>query len=301
MPVAAKPGGARDDYGVALRAVEISRRVTALPAVATLDWLDRAATALIGKYAGLVAGLLVGEVLESGEIRNHEAHGVSVGRGGDRIRLAAGEDARAAEFRCRLESLHTLSVEVLRSRREKPVCVRLSEGLGQAWRASIVGDLLRPFGARDALVCVASIPGSGETRGVAAILGECVDSGVLDTALVRAAVGFIAERASLALGCEPVRRSSWVSEREQRVLEYLILGMSVPEIAAELGRSPHTVNDHVKSLHRKLATRSRGELIARALGHRGPDKDVAGMAHALPERDDAPTESVESGHVRAVV
>ena len=39
------------------------------------------------------------------------------------------------------------------------------------------------------------------------------------------------------------------------------------EIADALERSPHTVHDHVKSLHRKLNASSRGELIARTLGH----------------------------------
>lgn len=60
-----------------------------------------------------------------------------------------------------------------------------------------------------------------------------------------------------------------MTDREQDVLERLILGRSVREIAEELGRSPHTVHDHVKSLHRKLDASSRGELVARALGH-GP-------------------------------
>jgi DNA-binding CsgD family transcriptional regulator len=60
---------------------------------------------------------------------------------------------------------------------------------------------------------------------------------------------------------------SWLTLREQEVLEQLTLGRSVKEIAQDLGRSPHTVHDHVKSLHRKLAATTRGELIARALGH----------------------------------
>jgi DNA-binding CsgD family transcriptional regulator len=299
MPVALMPGRSRDEFEVALRAVEISQRVSNLPAVATLDWLDRAAACLVGTHAGLVAGLLVGEVSDSGEIRKHEAHGVSVGRPAEKIRLVTGEDTRANELRCRLESLHTLSVEVSPGRREHPVCVRLSEALGQAWRASIVGDLLRPLGARDALVCVASIPGSGGRRAVAAILGECSESSVFDGALLRAAMKFIAERAELALGREAFRRSSWVSEREQRVLELLILGMSVPEIAAELGRSPHTVNDHVKSLHRKLATRSRGELIARALGHLGICR--AREPEASRPHDDERHEPATAAPVRAVV
>jgi len=59
----------------------------------------------------------------------------------------------------------------------------------------------------------------------------------------------------------------WLTEREHEVLARLIEGRSVRAIADELGRSPHTVHDHVKSLHRKLDASSRGELIAKALGH----------------------------------
>jgi len=57
----------------------------------------------------------------------------------------------------------------------------------------------------------------------------------------------------------------WLSSREASVLEGLVLGKSVAEIAADLSRSPHTVHDHAKALHRKLGVRSRAELVARAI------------------------------------
>lgn len=59
----------------------------------------------------------------------------------------------------------------------------------------------------------------------------------------------------------------WLTPREQDVLELLVEGKSVREISDELSRSPHTVHDYVKSLHRKLGASSRGELVARVLGH----------------------------------
>ena len=60
------------------------------------------------------------------------------------------------------------------------------------------------------------------------------------------------------------------------VLEQLILGKSVREIAEMIQRSPHTVHDHVKNLHRKLGATSRGALIARALGRLGEVRRHAG-------------------------
>ncbi len=96
--------------------------------------------------------------------------------------------------------------------------------------------------------------------------------------VLRSAMPVLAERLRVALGGGG-ERSAWLSEREQRVLELLTGGLTVPEIAALLGRSQHTVHDYVKSLHRKLGTNSRGALIARALGH-----EVNGVAPARGAR-----------------
>lgn len=60
---------------------------------------------------------------------------------------------------------------------------------------------------------------------------------------------------------------AWLTDREQHVLELLIEGQSVRSIAEQLGRSAHTVHDHVKNLHKKIGASSRGELIAKAIGH----------------------------------
>ena len=86
----------------------------------------------------------------------------------------------------------------------------------------------------------------------------------------------LARRAILALGDGTDGPTKWLTQREQIVLEQLTLGKSVREIADELGRSPHTVHDHVKSLHRKLGASSRGELVARALGHTTADAEPMG-------------------------
>lgn len=73
-------------------------------------------------------------------------------------------------------------------------------------------------------------------------------------------------RASAALGLVNNPRA-WLTDREHDILDQLIRGHSVRVIAEQLGRSSHTVHDHVKNLHRKIDASSRGELIAKALGH----------------------------------
>jgi DNA-binding NarL/FixJ family response regulator len=51
--------------------------------------------------------------------------------------------------------------------------------------------------------------------------------------------------------------------REREVATLIARGLSNPEIAEALVLSPHTVNDHVKSLFDKLDVASRQELVAR--------------------------------------
>lgn len=54
---------------------------------------------------------------------------------------------------------------------------------------------------------------------------------------------------------------AWLTQREGEVLDELVGGRSVAEIARALGRSHYTVHDHVKSLHRKLGVHSRAALV----------------------------------------
>lgn len=76
----------------------------------------------------------------------------------------------------------------------------------------------------------------------------------------------IARRGAAALGARVLRRRHLLTPLEEHVLDLLAVGLAVPEIAAQLSRSRHTVHDHVKSLHRKIGVNSRAELVARATG-----------------------------------
>ena len=92
-----------------------------------------------------------------------------------------------------------------------------------------------------------------------------------EIALLRSVLVHLSERFQLAFDDTSPDASSRVTPSEQVVLEQLVLGRSVKQIASLLSRSPHTVHDHVKSLHRKFGATTRGELIARALGHKTAD------------------------------
>ncbi|TCJ93217.1 helix-turn-helix transcriptional regulator [Nocardia alba] len=61
-------------------------------------------------------------------------------------------------------------------------------------------------------------------------------------------------------------RAHALSARESQVLTLLATGLDSHELAAELVLSEHTVNDHVKAILAKSATRTRQRLLARVLG-----------------------------------
>ncbi|MFK7760028.1 MAG: response regulator transcription factor [Phycisphaerales bacterium] len=77
----------------------------------------------------------------------------------------------------------------------------------------------------------------------------------------------LADKATTSLARQNNGSILWLTEREHTILNHLIEGLSVRSIAEHIKRSPHTVHDHVKNLHRKLGASSRGQLIAIATGH----------------------------------
>lgn len=67
---------------------------------------------------------------------------------------------------------------------------------------------------------------------------------------------------------EEAEKSGLLTPRETEILRLFSKGLSYREAAGVLGISPHTVGDHVKAIHQKLAVHSRTEAIfeARQLG-----------------------------------
>lgn len=63
---------------------------------------------------------------------------------------------------------------------------------------------------------------------------------------------------------KPENDMAILSPREIELLQLLARGYSNRQAASELGISPHTIGDHVKSIYRKLRVSSRGEAMVRA-------------------------------------
>jgi len=62
----------------------------------------------------------------------------------------------------------------------------------------------------------------------------------------------------------PVETTVTLSDREREVLTLVSKGYRVPEIAALLTISPHTVSSHIKNIYSKLEVSSRGEAVYEA-------------------------------------
>lgn len=80
-----------------------------------------------------------------------------------------------------------------------------------------------------------------------------------------------------------MRRSAIVrslSDAQRRVFPLLMAGLTEREIGDKLGRSPHTIHDHVRCIYDAFGVRSKHELIARWSGTRLPFEPAVESAGA---------------------
>lgn len=241
--------------------------LVSLPAIATTDWCDRAAEAIgsaVPGFRGLIA-VFVAELAANGSIRRIESQSV-------RLISPIDPDRPAPPMILLSEANH--NIERLPSLGWDATGVNASSGLlgvvskSEQWASLPVVQALGGSRVGQPFVASAALGGSG-SRAVVVVMAPIASAQPFDSAALaslRALFPLMVQRARVAFG-DAVDSGATISDREQLVLNHLVLGKSVRQIADELGRSPHTVHDHVKSLHRKLNASSRGELIARALGY----------------------------------
>jgi len=228
--------------------------IQGLPGVATTDWCEKAAEVLGVLWPGAPIGIAIGSFgRESGPVRVELSHLEAAG--------GAGRLRRSLEGR----GLH---------RRVRSVIDRAGDAetasIGVRWAPGQVGAPWEEMGILELVTAIGRLDGRRGTRMLVVEIGPqehvaCDDEA--RAAVLGAVMGVLMVRCRMAFVPGPVDASRRVTPSEQVILDQLVLGRSVREIAEGLDRSPHTVHDHVKSLHRKLRAKSRGELIARALGH----------------------------------
>lgn len=156
-----------------------------------------------------------------------------------------------------------------------PVAVPLRDTPGgDRWAFTTLGRRWATQGCAELVVGGALLPASTAQRSPLIVVIELgvqnsdEPAGVKDAAVVQSVLPLLVARAQMAyINAGSDTAAETLTVREHEVLELLAMGRTVKQIAETLSRSPHTVHDHVKSLHRKLGASSRGELVARALGH----------------------------------
>jgi DNA-binding CsgD family transcriptional regulator len=257
------------------RFARIIERLCALPAVATLDWADQAAAALTEISDQARAVVLIASIEASGAVAAYEAAGVGSSRS-----LMDHPDTANAELSLRSRAERVIE---LGFRPAGGVQVSAAGDLipGGVWRDTGLGKLWVGLGATDLLVAVGPLGAVEAGRSLVVAIGQIATPASASSkfsnehaAMLKSAMPLLLTRTLLSVGAKRSTSARWLTAREQLVLEQLTLGKSVREIAEEIGRSPHTVHDHVKSLHRKLNASSRGELVARALGYLDEDRNI---------------------------
>jgi len=244
-------------------ATDVVSRVCALPAVATHDWCEMAAAAIRPMRQNSVISISLAVLGERGRIEVLEATGATGTTPNGRPIDGQG-----------LHPEHSPSFDWWFDEKPQPGAVRVERlsalPCAANWPATPCGKRWGNLGIADPLVGWGGMIGDAAGRALLVEFGVRSMDRPLESweiCVVRAMMPHIVQRASLAFGRERSTPGNRLTQREQLVLEHLTLGKSVKQIASDLARSPHTVHDHVKSLHRKLNASSRGELIARALGH----------------------------------
>lgn len=260
---------------------EVSEAISTLPAVATLDWCDRAAGALTHIPRVALSGVFICTVEENGRIADLEAVGFAAGA------YAKAPPSFTNDLRYRAERVDNVGwIPGPSGALFSPSLAATLSSLpgGSHWKAGPIGRLLGDLAGNDVVIGAAPMGVNVRGRALIALLTPGDHTAEPSQEIIqftRVFVPILARRALMAIGPSRSKRNQWLSPREQVVLEMLTLGLSVRQIADELKRSPHTVHDHVKALHRKLGASSRGELVARALGHvGGTEAPTARMAKA---------------------
>jgi DNA-binding CsgD family transcriptional regulator len=133
--------------------------------------------------------------------------------------------------------------------------------------SSPLATVISPLGD-DPAVCIAPLGNRDRQRCLFALIaGDSWDDGAFR--IVGATFPMLAKRATRVLVQSLEGQTPWLTDREQLILVMISEGYSVRDIAEAIDRSPYTVNDHFKALHKKLGTSTRGELMARAFGQPG--------------------------------
>jgi DNA-binding CsgD family transcriptional regulator len=261
------------------RVIQATEQICSLPAIPTQTWATDVAKAIAVLSPTSIVGVLVAHLDPSSFSLNPITTGVSNSK-----RLDADSTSQAISqalyLQDKLERISSLGFQIPNQSCTRGLVAPISL-LHEHWRTTPIGRVFSSQSFQSPIIAIIPIsqahPGfvliitfasnadqsqlrqSSETREIERSVQETVE-------ILANLIPTLSRKANIAL--EQVNNpKAWLTDREHEVLNQLILGHSVRVIAEHLERSAHTVHDHVKNLHKKLGASSRGELIAKALGH----------------------------------
>ncbi len=260
-----------------IRAVRVTEHLCALPSIATQDWATDAARALTPIAPGAVVSTLVAQIDRDAQQLSVISTGIAL----DPIQPGYDEMApKGLYLKDKLERLTRLGAEIPSQAWSRGLIASFKK-LSPQWNTQPMGRVLAAQNlARPILVIV---PIASSQPGLCLIICISFDAAAPETPeteIITTLVGVLptlTRQSQIALS-RVNNPKAWLTERELEILDQLIEGHSVRVIADKLGRSAHTVHDHVKNLHKKIGASSRGELIAKAMGH-------TSRSQAAPELD----------------
>jgi DNA-binding CsgD family transcriptional regulator len=241
----------------------VAAEIARLPAVATPDWCEIAGRTLLQVCPDCTVSVTIVEPPQS---RNSDRAMRILATG------AASDHHSLASHRVHPDSANDLGWTLADSAHPGPASrhprvSRLRElPSWSRWPVTPAGKRWAKLSIRELLCADVALPDCPDEREILVEVGSSSAMQRFDRAepeMLSALLPILSSRASLAYGQNFTQP---LTTREQLILVELVSGASVREIAERIGRSPHTVHDHVKSLHRKLNASSRGELVSRYLG-----------------------------------
>ena len=246
-----------------LQLTKTTLQIARLPSAPTFDWTTQAAKSLAQLSEHTSFGVIIAQHDRITNRLTTESTGVCI--------HTLNEISSEHQARCPLDRLGSSAFN-LTPEQLTAGCVVPASTLLPKWTLSPTSD---PWTANTPLQTLAAfapiVPSTQpKTQALALLILACPSPSSLkpvNPEILAAALAAMAYKASDAIRCDSTGTPVWLTQREQVILDHLIIGRSVRAIAESIGRSPHTVHDHVKNLHRKLNASSRGQLIANALGH----------------------------------
>jgi DNA-binding CsgD family transcriptional regulator len=273
------------------RVVQATRSICSLPAVPSQGWATDVANAIADISPSSIVGVLITTIDEQSLSLKPVSTGVSCST----WEHSPTPDTlnQALYLQDKLERINTLGLSIPEHSLDRGLVASLTL-LHPHWSTTPIGRIFASQKLQSPVLAI--IPITDSSPGLFLVITVAHDpnqtdhadhpdssstsspSTELTTGILGCLVPLLSQRARMALS-QVTHPKAWLTDRELEILDQLILGHSVRVIAENLGRSAHTIHDHVKNLHKKLNASSRGELIAKALGYETCTGENAPLEH----------------------